>query len=71
MKLLVLIGLALLALGLTSLMIPIPHNEREGVKVGGLSFGIETHRSEKAPQMISGAIILAGAALMIAAKVKS
>jgi hypothetical protein len=71
MKPLFLIGLAALVLGLASLMIPIPHNEREGVNLGGVSLGIETHHSEKAPPMISAVIILAGAGLMIAAKVKS
>jgi hypothetical protein len=70
MKPLLLMGLALVVLGLASLMIPIPHSERDGVKVGGVSFGIETHHSEKAPPIIGAAIILAGAGLMIAAKVR-
>jgi hypothetical protein len=71
MKPLLLIGLAVLVLGIASLMIPIPHNEREGVNLGGVSLGVETHHSETAPPIISAVIILAGASLMIAARVKS
>jgi hypothetical protein len=71
MKPLLLIGLAVLVLGIASLMIPIPHNEREGVNLGGVSLGVETHDSEKTPPILSAVIILAGTSLMIAAKVKS
>jgi hypothetical protein len=71
MKPLFLIGLVLLVLGLVSLVVPIPHSEQNGVNIGGVSLGVETRHSEKVPPVISAVMILAGAGLMIAARVKS
>jgi len=68
MKYLFWIGTVVLVLGFASLFIPIPHTEREGVKAGGISLGIETRHEEKLPPIVSGLMIVAGAGLMIAAK---
>jgi hypothetical protein len=68
MKMLFWIGLAVLILGVASLVVPIPHNESDGFKVGGLSVGVETEHSEKLPPMLGGVMILAGAGMMIAGK---
>ena len=62
------IGLVLLILGVASLFVPIPHSEREGVKVGGASVGIETKHQEKVSPVISVVLIAAGAGMMIAGK---
>ena len=70
MKPLLLIGLALLVLGLVSLVIPIPHGERNGFNPGDVSLGIEPRHSESVPPIISAVLILAGAAVMIGATVK-
>ncbi len=61
-------GAVLLILGLVSLVVPIPHHEREGVKVGGASVGIETKHDEKVSPIISAVLIAAGAGLMFAGK---
>jgi hypothetical protein len=50
---------------------PDPRNEQGGLTVGGVSFGIETRHSEKVSPIVSVAMILGGAGLMIAAKKKS
>jgi hypothetical protein len=68
MKNLFWIGVVLLVLGVASLFIPLPHTEREGVKAGGISLGIETRHEEKLPPIASGLMIVAGAGLMIAGK---
>lgn len=68
MKNLFWIGVVLLVLGVASLFIPLPHTEREGVKAGGISLGIETRHEEKIPPIASGLMIVAGAGLMIAGK---
>ena len=68
MKSLFWIGTVLLVLGIASLFIPIPHTEREGVKAGGISLGIETRHEEKLPPIASGLMIAAGAGMMIAAR---
>jgi len=71
MKALFWIGLALLILGVVSLFVPIPRNERDGVNLGPVSIGIETRHDEKAPPIVSAAMILCGAGLMIAGKRRS
>jgi hypothetical protein len=71
MKVLFWIGLVVLILGVVSLLIPIPHNEREGFKAGGISIGVETQHSERVSPIVGGVMILAGAGMMIAGKVRS
>lgn len=61
-------GLVLLILGIASLLVAIPHHEREGVHLGGVSIGVETRHDEKAPPIVSAVMILGGAGLMIAGK---
>lgn len=63
-------GLVVLMLGISSLFVPIPRNEQDGVTVGGVSIGIETRHSEKVSPIVSVAMILGGAGLMIAARKK-
>jgi hypothetical protein len=62
------VGLVLLILGIGSLLVPIPSNERDGFSVGGVSIGVETRHDEKVSPVVSAAMILGGAGLMIAAK---
>jgi hypothetical protein len=65
------IGMVVLILGLVSLVVPIPRNEREGFKAGGLSIGIETRREEKVSPYVSAVMILGGVGMMVAGKLKS
>ncbi len=65
------IGILLLILGIVSLVVPIPRHEREGFKAGGLSVGIETRHDEKVSPIVSAAMILCGAGLLIAGKRKA
>jgi hypothetical protein len=71
MKALFWIGIVLLILGIASLVVPIPRHEREGFKAGGLSVGIETRHDEKVSPIVSAAMILCGAGLLIAGKRRS
>ncbi len=68
MKPLFWIGLALLILGVVSLLVPISRHEREGVSLGGVSIGVETRHDEKAPPILSAAMILGGVGLVVAGK---
>jgi hypothetical protein len=66
MKMLLYAGLLLIALGIASLVVPIPHSETEGIKVGGSELGIQTHHSERVSPVISVVLIAGGIALSIA-----
>lgn len=68
MKPLFAVGLVILILGVASLFVPIPKKERSGVQVGGVSLGVETTHRETVSPIVSGVLILAGAAMMIGGK---
>lgn len=70
MKALFWIGLAVLVLGIVSLLVPLPRNERDSVKVGGLSLGVETRHQEKLSPIVGAIMILGGAGMMIARRVR-
>lgn len=69
MKLLFWIGVLTAALGLISIVVPIPHTEREGISVGGLSMGVKTQHSETVSPIISAVMILGGVSMMVAGKI--
>jgi hypothetical protein len=62
------IGVLFAALGLISLVVPIPHTEHEGFSVGGLSMGVKTQHSETISPIVSAAMMIGGAGMMIAGK---
>ena len=66
MKALFWIGLVVLILGIGSLVVPIPHRDREGVTVGGLSLGVETRTEEKIAPVVSAALIVGGLIALVA-----
>jgi len=64
MKNLGLVGVLLLVLGLLSFVVPIPHRENHGVKIGDTKIGVQTESSEKLPPAV-GIVLLAGGALAL------
>ena len=70
MKALFWVGLVVIALGLASLVVPIPHNDKEGISAGDLSVGINVRHDEKVAPIISAVMIAGGMGLMIAGKAK-
>lgn len=71
MKALLWVGLVVLLLGVLSLFVPIPRSERAGFEAGGVSVGVTTSRKETVSPIVSGAMILAGAGMVIAGRKKS
>jgi hypothetical protein len=69
-KALFFIGLVVLCLGLLSFVVPIPHTEREGLTVGGVSPGVEANGPEKVSTTVTMAMILGGLGAMVAVKGK-
>jgi hypothetical protein len=68
MKVLFWIGVVVLILGVASLVVPIPHSERQGVTVAGISLGVETRTEEKVSPVLSAVMIVGGLVAMIAGK---
>jgi hypothetical protein len=68
MKQLFWIGIVIIGLGIVSLFVPIPHTERSGFSAGGMSVGIKTQHDEKVSPIVSGALLLAGAGMMVAGR---
>jgi hypothetical protein len=68
MKLLFWFGAAIIVLGLLSLVVPISHTQRDGMSAGGISVGVQTHYDERVSPFVSGALVLAGAGMMVAGR---
>jgi hypothetical protein len=68
MKTLMWAGMVLIVLGVLSLVIPIPHTERDGISAGGMSMSVETRHNEKVSPVVSAVLILGGVGMVIAAK---
>lgn len=66
MKMLLYAGLLLMVLGIASLVVPIPHSETEGIKIGDANIGVQTHHSERVSPVVSAVLIAGGIALAIA-----
>ena len=66
MKILLFAGLIMVVLGIVSLIVPIPHTETEGIKVGNTNLGVQTSHSERVSPIISIVLIAGGIALSIA-----
>ena len=64
MKPLSLAGVVLLILGVLSFVVPVPHSEDHGLKIGDAKISVETHSSEKLPPAV-GAVLLAGGVLAL------
>ena len=66
MKMLLYAGVLLLVLGIASLVVPIPHNETNGIKIGDANIGVQTSHSERVSPVVSAVLIAGGIALAIA-----
>lgn len=66
MKMLLTAGLVMVVLGIASLVVPIPHSETEGIKIGKTNIGVQTSHSERVSPIISVVLIAGGIALSIA-----
>ena len=64
MKNIALIGVVLLAIGLLAFVVPIPHSENHGVKIGDTKIGVQTQSSEKLPPAV-GIVLVAGGVLAL------
>jgi hypothetical protein len=66
MKIFLFAGLLLIVIGIASLVVPIPHQENHGIKVGDTDIGVHTSHSERVSPIISAVLIAGGIGLAIA-----
>jgi uncharacterized membrane protein len=66
MKALSIVGVLLLVLGILSFIIPVPHQEKHGVKIGVAKFSIQTESSEKLPPVVGIVMVAGGVIAMVA-----
>ena len=66
MKALFLVGLIVLALGIASFFVALPHTENHGVKIGDASIGVQTRESQKLPPAVGVVLIVGGIVMMVA-----
>jgi hypothetical protein len=66
MKALMIVGVVLVALGIASLFVPIPHTENQGLSAGDVHIGVQVRHDEKVSPIISAVLIIGGVGLMIA-----
>jgi hypothetical protein len=65
MKGVALVGLLLLVLGLLVFIVPVPHTEDHGVRVGDARIGVQTQRSEKLPPTVGGVLLAGGVVALV------
>ena len=65
MKALFVVGLILVALGIASFFIPLPHTERHGIDAGDIHVGVNTHHDELLPPYAGVGLVVVGGALMV------
>ena len=58
------VGVLLLVLGVLAFVVPIPHREDHGVKIGDTKTGVQTDSSEKLPPAV-GIVLMAGGVLAL------
>ena len=58
------VGVLLLVLGVLAFVVPIPHREDHGVKIGDTKIGVQTDSSEKLPPAV-GIVLMAGGVLAL------
>ncbi len=64
MKTLSLVGVLLMVLGILSFVVPLPHREHHGVRLGDARIGVETESSDKLPPA-AGIVLLGGGVIAL------
>lgn len=59
------IGVVLVVIGVFSFLVPFPHTEQRGIKIGESSIGVQTTTRQTLPWPVSAVLVVAGAALMV------
>ncbi len=60
------VGLVVLVLGIAGFIVPVPRQERHGIKVGDTNIGVETTSRERLPLWVGGVLVVVGGVMMVA-----
>jgi len=58
-------GVLLIVLGVLSFIVPLPHHEKHGVKIGDAQFSIQTENNERLPPVVGIILVGGGVAALI------
>jgi len=64
MKALSIVGVLLLIAGVLSFVVPVPHQESHGVKIGDAKLSVQTENSQKLPPAV-GILLIGGGVVAI------
>ena len=67
MKILLFAGLLMMVLGIASLLVPVPHSETQGIKIGDTNIGVQTASGRRVRRKPAEAIAISRAGLKLAA----
>jgi hypothetical protein len=65
MKGITLLGAVLLVLGLLAFVVPIPHSESHGLKIGDTKIGVQTEHSDRLPPVVAGGLAVVGVVVLV------
>ena len=64
MRVLLIVGLLVLAAGIVSFFVGVPRSESHGISVGGASVGVQTRHTDRLPPWGSGLLVVGGIVLI-------
>ena len=70
MRGLAIVGIVVLLLGLLAFVVPVPHSNTHGAKIGDTTIGVTTRSSHTLPPAVGGVLCVVGAVMLIAAAKK-
>lgn len=65
MKALPIVGVLFVILGILAFVVPVPHREQRGVKIGDAKFSIQTESSERLPAYVGTVLVAGGVVALI------
>jgi hypothetical protein len=64
-KALSILGVLFVILGILSFIVPVPHREKHGVKIGDAKFSVQTESSERLPPAVGTVLVAGGVVALI------
>jgi hypothetical protein len=59
------VGVLFVILGILAFIMPVPHREKHGVKIGDAKFSVQTESSERLPPTVGTVLVAGGVVALI------